>query len=213
MKAILLSVRPEHALNILNGKKTLELRKSVPKGFKGWVYVYVTKGKPYLLWEDDYIGGNYVSHRWTFLHGYSEKNAYEIWGSAYENEETYVGIVNGLVIMRFWFDEYIKTPFDLKYQPFEYRKHKGYCFNDRELKELCLNEQQLLDYGKGKTLYAWHIKRLEIFPKAKELGEFQNYLPKTNDIPECLITSSWQILHQPLTRAPQKMAYVWVKEE
>ena len=45
MKAILLSINPEHALNILNGKKTLELRKRVPKGFIGWVYVYVTKGK------------------------------------------------------------------------------------------------------------------------------------------------------------------------
>ena len=44
MKAILLSIRPEHALNILNGDKTLELRKRVPKDFKGWVYVYVTKG-------------------------------------------------------------------------------------------------------------------------------------------------------------------------
>ena len=47
MKALLLSVRPEHAIKILNGEKTLELRKGVPKGFEGWVYVYVTKGKIY----------------------------------------------------------------------------------------------------------------------------------------------------------------------
>ena len=47
-KEIVISIRPEYALNILNGSKTLELRKSVPKGYVGWVYGYVTKGKPYL---------------------------------------------------------------------------------------------------------------------------------------------------------------------
>jgi predicted transcriptional regulator len=31
MKALILSVRPEHAINILNGKKKIEIRKSVPK--------------------------------------------------------------------------------------------------------------------------------------------------------------------------------------
>ena len=44
MNSILLSVRPEHALNILNGTKTLELRKTIPHDFKGWVYVCVRKG-------------------------------------------------------------------------------------------------------------------------------------------------------------------------
>jgi hypothetical protein len=47
MKSILISINPQHAVNILNGSKTLELRKSVPKDFVGWVYMYVTKGKPY----------------------------------------------------------------------------------------------------------------------------------------------------------------------
>ena len=47
-KSIMISIKSEHVVNILNGKKTLELRKSVPKDFVGWVYIYVTKAKPYL---------------------------------------------------------------------------------------------------------------------------------------------------------------------
>lgn len=51
MKSILLSIKPEYALNILNGSKTLELRKSIPKDIDEiikqqggiWVYMYVTK--------------------------------------------------------------------------------------------------------------------------------------------------------------------------
>ena len=49
MKAILMSIRSQHLVNILNGKKTIELRKRFPKDFRGWVYLYCTKAKPYLL--------------------------------------------------------------------------------------------------------------------------------------------------------------------
>ena len=48
-KELMISMKPEHAVNILNGKKTLELRTWIPRGYVGWVYVYVTKGKPYLV--------------------------------------------------------------------------------------------------------------------------------------------------------------------
>ena len=42
-KSLMLSIRPEHLVNILNGNKTLEIRKTVkPKDFIGWVYIYCT---------------------------------------------------------------------------------------------------------------------------------------------------------------------------
>ena len=51
--AILLSIRPEHLVNILNGKKTIEIRKNVlPLNIP--VYLYCTKGKPYLVNFGDY---------------------------------------------------------------------------------------------------------------------------------------------------------------
>lgn len=46
MKAIMMSIRPEWCVEILNGKKTIEVRKKFPKDFRGWVYIYCTKGLP-----------------------------------------------------------------------------------------------------------------------------------------------------------------------
>lgn len=44
MKSILLSIKPEWVAKILNGEKTIEVRKKFPKDYVGWVYVYCTKG-------------------------------------------------------------------------------------------------------------------------------------------------------------------------
>ena len=43
MKAILMSIRPEWVAKILNGEKTIEIRKKFPKDYVGWVYIYATK--------------------------------------------------------------------------------------------------------------------------------------------------------------------------
>jgi len=48
MKAILMSIRPQHLVNILNGKKTIEIRKTMPKcALPIDVYIYCTKDKKY----------------------------------------------------------------------------------------------------------------------------------------------------------------------
>lgn len=200
MKALLISIHPEHALNILNGSKTLELRKSVPKGYVGWVYGYVTKGKPRLFKIDGFDDYN-VSNLPPF----------------------YGNTINGTIPFRFWFDEYIKLEWldpslNIKRNDVNYYNYYALfenIYNNVEwiLPNLCLTKQQVIDYGKERDLYAWHIKKLEIFDKPMMLEEFQNYMPKSNDIPEALITSSWQILHQPLTKAPQSWQYVYVKGE
>ena len=39
----------------------------------------------------------------------------------------------------------------------------------------CLTYRQVADYGKGKTLYGWHISDLKIYDKPKELSEFKKY--------------------------------------
>lgn len=36
----------------------------------------------------------------------------------------------------------------------------------------CLNPKDFIEYGKGKTLYGWHISDLVIYDKPKELSEF-----------------------------------------
>ena len=46
MKAILISIKPKYVAKILNGKKTIEIRKTMPKcDLPIDVYIYCTKGK------------------------------------------------------------------------------------------------------------------------------------------------------------------------
>lgn len=48
-KAILMSIRPEWLVKILNGEKTIEIRKTIPKcKLPVDVYLYCTKSKPYI---------------------------------------------------------------------------------------------------------------------------------------------------------------------
>ncbi|MFA6595888.1 MAG: hypothetical protein WCT00_06195 [Bacilli bacterium] len=75
-KQLMISMKPEYALAILQRKKTLELRKWIPKDFKGWVSVYITKAEPYLIHLSNYFG---------------------------ECIET---VINGNVMFRFWFENY-----------------------------------------------------------------------------------------------------------
>jgi hypothetical protein len=85
MKAIMLSVQPKWVAKILNKEKTLEIRKSVPKGFKGWVYIYETLGKRKLTKTCPYRNGI----KYTF------PNLTKI---------VYQG--RGKVVARFWLDKY-----------------------------------------------------------------------------------------------------------
>lgn len=48
-----------------------------------------------------------------------------------------------------------------------------YRINDIDIAKTCLNHPELIEYGKGKSLYGWHISELKIYDKPKELGEFR----------------------------------------
>jgi predicted transcriptional regulator len=79
-RSVLLSIRPEWLEKILNGKKTIEIRKVFPKNYVGWVYLYCSKAKPYLyetIMEDEYFTSNTICEK----------------------------ILNGKVVARFWCDK------------------------------------------------------------------------------------------------------------
>lgn len=84
-KEIVLSIQPHHLWNILNGDKTLELRKSVPKGFEGWINLYCTLSKNGKGLYFDYLEKKF------FLFEKGVNNGL---------------INNGKIVARFWFDEY-----------------------------------------------------------------------------------------------------------
>ena len=207
-KVIILSIQSQHAVNILKGFKTEELRKSVPKGFRGWVYIYVTLKRPVL------INKNYISEFYEVL----DTAVKEYKKSAYQDE-----VLNGKVVARFWFDEYDT----LTYEDF-WDRH-DYIANDGEvgwevdsdyIKLFCLDYQDILDYGFREKpyrhqvdLYAWHIKQLEVFDTPKRLGEFYvtnkgltyKYIKEYEDYTNDEVSFR-------LKKAPQKMVLVYAKE-
>lgn len=65
-KSILLSIRPEWVAKILNGEKTIEVRKRFPKDYVGWVYIYCTKDKKYanLINRGGFLTGMVVARFW-----------------------------------------------------------------------------------------------------------------------------------------------------
>ena len=165
-KSLMLSIRPEHLVNILNGNKTLELRKTVPKDFKGWVYIYCTRGKDIL--------------EYSFL-GYRTLRE----SSFYNNG---IGMsLNGKVVARLLFDDYdtysIEKPVN-NLMVLELNNKGGLSMNGHTQPNLinksCFDINNIWDYAKPsknspdkqRWVYAWHIKNLEIFDKPKELGEF-----------------------------------------
>ncbi len=178
----MISIQPQHAFNILYRKKTLELRTWIPKEYVGWVYVYVTKGK--------------------FINGLRRNQDIVV--------NNKLEILNGKVGFRFWFDEYDKyvdvsncgmtsCGFECDYD-FIY----GLYNLDDELKKLCLTYDEVENYGKGKDLYAWHIKKLEIFDEPKELSDFIVGLNYLGDI----IPPTYKRLKRP----PQRSVWVYAKE-
>lgn len=177
MKSILLSIRPEWVAKILNGEKTIEIRKKFPKDYVGWVYIYCTKST------------HIVRH--IRFKSYAEMLSYELG----EIDTITTEELNGKVVARFWCDkvediyaefadsDYYDLPISSLYFTTDY------CENEHEdIAELsCLYYDDLCEYlNKGKELgdededwrkkfgYAIHISKLEVFDRPRELREFNS---------------------------------------
>ena len=196
IKSILLSIRPEWVERILNGKKTIEVRKQFPKDYKGWVYIYCTKN-----------GDRLVLHR-LFNGGYDFTLGKQF---SYHDDDC-----NGKVVARFWCDkvEEIETTYD------EYRwGEEDYLTNELSPDELyeqsCLDFEQLNDYLKGKKGYAIHISKLEIFDKPRELSEFDRPCQHWDNEHQCYSSnlvccaeSCKFYKNTKITKAPQNYCYI-----
>ena len=191
-KELLISIKPEHLVNILNRKKTLELRKTVPKNYKGWVYIYCTKNGDNLV----YNGKSYQLEK-------GKKLDYDL---------------NGKVVARFWFDEYEGVDYQrtvLSKNIHETLDRKviirlmgtvKYILDDDILDKLCLTYDEVENYGKGEDLYAWLIKKLEIFDNPMELSEFYRKERK-DDIEVDVVSSDGNFVR--LSRPPQSWQYIF----
>jgi predicted transcriptional regulator len=187
-KSILLSIRPEWVAKILNGEKTIEIRKKFPKDYVGWVYIYCTKSE-------------LLQRHWQKVDGIGKFITYG--RKAKEKDYDSPHTLNGEVVARFWCDKVE-----------EIRIENG-CFYNTDtnleyaiLEKSCLSLKEIGDYLGVyeyqkeiiKVGYAIHISKLEIFDEPRKLSEFEVYNKYANPY----LDSPFK----PLTKAPQNYCYV-----
>lgn len=145
MKSVLISIRPEWVEKIVNGEKTIEVRKSAPKEVPFKAYVYVTKDKPYLYCD------------MPIKEFYLDNGGYK------GGECNGIKLCNGKVIGEFICDKITK---------FTYDGYGSYSLPLFLQKAICLDGMELYDYLRGKDGYGWHISDLKIYDKPKELSKY-----------------------------------------
>lgn len=161
MKHIMISIRPEWVEKILNGEKTLEIRKSFPKE-ECIVELYCTKGDRTLAF-DEFSG---------ILTGYPK---YELLP---KERKTYTPKLNGKIVAR-WHQ---KKCDKIEICDPDILLNGEQKSPDYFKKFACLTCEQLMEYiGCGQdngwekewdTGYSWHIDNLEIYDTPKELADF-----------------------------------------
>lgn len=191
-KAVLISIRPEWVEKIANEIKTVEVRKTKPyleTPFK--CYIYCTNKRPFLVWGD-VSRGDWCTE-FTRLSGYGRAEANRIWD-----------VFNGHVAGEFICDrvETIKAATE---------PYGIYDVDDDFVVQTRLVDGALWEYGKGATLYGWHISDLKIYDKPRELREFKKIncdcfyaelgIAK-RDCPDCKNSGCF------LQRPPQSWRYV-----
>ena len=200
-KTLLISIQPQWLKKILNGRKTIEVRRKVNKeildkldrGETVEAYLYCTKGKPYLYYN--FRNKEYVScddkNNLTYYHSDYQK----VMGS---------NLINGTIPAKVVIDGYVK----LDYYKVDYTYGNMWLTNMTTFKNNCqLSHQQFIDYGKGKDLYALHISRVEVLDEVMKLGDFHIGDNCITDPKEYHMSNDYGSI----TRPPQNMMIVWVK--
>lgn len=161
MKAILISIKPEWVAKILNGEKTIEIRKTMPKcDLPIDVYIYCTKGnKQGLVWDNR---GKGLVNSSLFPYGKDCPERYRL--------------VNGKVVAKFTLNKVEGIKFNDK------NIQEKSCLSEDELFDYLFdNTPYQEDMRKG---YAWHIEDLVIFDRPRELSEFIQSKRKNYEEPQ-----------------------------
>lgn len=183
-RALLISIHPEWAEKILIGKKTIEIRTWIPKGeLPLEVLIYVSKGEQ-------------LERHWTKSLPLSKQ--FILYGNKVRKDRlSSPHCLNGKVVAKFTLN-YVSTCLNTDYG------------NEEILKNACLTKQELDDYVGKRKFFAWHIDKLEIFDKPKELSEF--WLDPI-DFSIHTIAEALAEGYKPIQRAPQKCAWVYGGEQ
>ena len=147
-KAVLVSIRPKWCQKIMEGRKTIEVRKTRPKmnpPFK--CYIYCTQSAD-MLWI--------LKERERSLHPDKIADVFKAakCGGAYRGNGKIIGkftcnrVTNLFSNSRFWLDE-------------------------DDVLHTCLSAAEMRKYANGANgLYGWHISNLRIYDHPRDLWEF-----------------------------------------
>ena len=200
-KAVMLSIRPKWVEKIVNGEKTIEVRKIKPKletPFK--CYIYCTRDK-HLAFMQNQTGTNLIACM-------DVDAAIPVGGA----------IGNGKVIGEFTCDRIyeirkrgIPENFDYCYLSLNKWGNDDIETEIRAISASCVSKEELNAYGaKAPLLYGWHISDLLIYDQPRELSEFRR---ATDPCDSCHAEYTWECtgckkLSGDIKRPPQSWCYV-----
>lgn len=160
-KAILISIKPEWVEKILNGKKTIEIRRTMPKcDLPIDVYIYCTKPNRF----PNTSNGN----KTQILTLDESTNKYRLWRSSYGT------VLNGKVVAKFTLNKVsdVLKNYKRKSNGKTYVDYISNCGEINWCQKACFSPLELENYLSLKNGYAWHIDNLQIFDNPMELSEF-----------------------------------------
>lgn len=163
-KAVLISVRPKWCEKIINGDKTIEIRKTRPNldtPFKCYIYCTLQGCNEFFRVD---LGGDVA--KW---------NRGKWWGR------------KGKVIGEFTCDRIyeiqkrgIPENFDYCYLSLNEWGNDDIETEIKSVSASCVSKEELNTYGaKAPVLYCWHITDLRIYDAPRELGEFRRACPNS----------------------------------
>ena len=197
-KAIIISIRPEYVCKILNGEKTIEIRKTMPKcELPCKVYIYCTK--PRKWWRYSSCGYTSDELLWKTKDKIKMCDGFEFY---YEIQDCVV--INGKVVAEFILNKVDTLERDLN----DWLPKNRYDVSNDLLKNINLNQNELWNCGQGKILYAWHIDDLKVYDKPKLLQVF--FRPcgdcDKKDTDRCIYEDSY--CRAKVIRPPKSYCYV-----
>ena len=166
----MISIKPEYVAEILNGNKTIEIRKSLPKcDLPINVYIYCTKGGRCIVKNPS---GRYVTIPNL------DKNEY----------------FNGKIVAKFTLSkiEQIRWNHDIIYGE-SLPRTKSLRISEL-LSQSRLFSDDLADYVGDSLSYAWQIDDLEIFDKPKEISEYKPHYGYPTNHRLTRAPQSWQYI-------------------
>ena len=182
-KAVMLSIRPKWCEKIVNGDKTIEVRKTRPKmntPFKCYIYCTLQGCNEFFRVDLGRDVAKWNRGKWADRKG-------NVIG------EFTCGRIDRLAPAN--------EPYGI------------YDIDDDYVLQTCLENGALWDYGRGTPLYGWHISNLKIYDTPKELTEFHTWwkcksCSKSGYESTACIYDENCMIPEAITKAPQSWCYV-----